>query len=655
MDVGDVTLSGQRGDTVAVFIDGDATLLNSLSNAEALTIRVGDSEIVRPLRLLKGGALVYRFVRSEQVAVHYSVARHAPAAAKGNIKLTQVTNASVVSANTPWAGKQAAPLFDDVDPRLCVNGYSISADGSGCGLSWTFSQVAPAEAFTIYGAQFQSDAGTGQSHDIVVTFSRPVSGIAVGIYDPTYVGNFVAVYDSLGNEVGRKDFAAYGEGNYGVDDTEIHGSISKVLLHPAEGDFVDYGLYIIVPAGCRVPTPVYKQSAPAPWHNDLYDHDGTQTIGYKGCGLTSLTMAIAANGGPSGDGFVDPGEVNRLLKAAPGDQFIDGGMNWPVNTASLTGGFLKYRQVRDTAQMRRELCAGNAVIVGVKLVGNTAHHFVLVTGIESDGSFTINDPATGTTRPLTAYPKYSFRGAIAPSAVPAPTQTRVASGGTGSLSTDLVLGAVESTLGLSAPNAAVVATDATGRHSSFNPATGDTVTDIPGSYAFGDMLDNDETGEVATNVTTTVAIEVVQPGTYRFEITPSQTHGDSAFLYNVVSSSSAIPSFATLPYDGIAGNTISYDATVSNTGLTVVPTVKDHVLTKYLCGNVFGVRNKNGVAIDVSYVVTTGETGILHLPPRPANSPYSQVTFSTVTKGDISIYAYGALIATRSNEGKTCH
>jgi hypothetical protein len=653
MDLAEVALRGQPGDTVAVFIEADDDFLKTLPESEVLAVGTSATELVRPLRTFSGLVQVYRFHQSEEITLRYTIARHAPVSGRGKVKLTQITSAKVVGSRRPWAGEHSSSFAADVDPLLCVNGLSISGNGTECGVTYTFSRVAPPEAYTVYGSQFQSDPGTSDSHDIVVTFSKPVTGIAVGIYDPTYVGNFVAVYDSLGNEIGNKQFAAFGpDVTFSVDNAELHGSISKVLLHPAAGDYVVWALYIIVAPGCHVSVPLFKQSSPAPWGHDTYDHT-TYTVGQKGCALTSLTMAIQARG-PISDDLLTPGDVNRLLTSTPTQQFNRGGnMLWANNVAFLTGGAFVYRPVSDTASMRRELCDGNAVIVGVKLGPKGPGHFVLVTGIEGDGTFTINDPATGTQRPLADYGDYSFRGAIAPRALPAPTATRLTSNSSG-IAADVVQAPNGGALQIVASNAAVAATDVLGRQTSFNAMTGDSIVAIPDSHVWRDHLDNDETGEVDSDVAATIHIGSIQPGTYRIDITPTQTVADSAYVSYLIPGV-PMPPVTILRFNAIAGNTISYDAAVGDGSLVVVPSVKPHVLAKYLCGNTFGIRNKNGVAIDVSYIVTTGERGVLQLPPRPANSPYSQVTFTTVTTGDVSIYAYGTLVATRLNEGRACH
>jgi hypothetical protein len=152
-----------------------------------------------------------------------------------------------------------------------------------------------------------------------------------------------------------------------------------------------------------------------------------------------------------------------------------------------------------TQQLDNALCSQtpHPVIVGVKLGSTDARgspgHFVLVTGADGSGDYTIFDPATGTGGSLnTDYlGEFSTRGIVRDP------------------STDV------SGLNIDAgANISLLVTDASGNRTGADPASGNPLQEIPGSAYFVDRLDNDVTGAIATNPSHTVVIPTPKQGAF---------------------------------------------------------------------------------------------------------------------------------------------
>lgn len=151
----------------------------------------------------------------------------------------------VVSASVNYVGRAAAP------PSMTC---TATAPGpSSC----------PADSVTIVPYQpgnpfgdFQSDFGTGASNPITITFSSPVRNVSITADDPTYAGNMVIAYDSVGNEIMRSNFAYSGApGNY-IESTRLLAvsQIKSIHLVPAAADYVAYSGLSFDPADTCPPT-----------------------------------------------------------------------------------------------------------------------------------------------------------------------------------------------------------------------------------------------------------------------------------------------------------------------------------------------------------------------------------------------------------------
>jgi hypothetical protein len=258
---------------------------------------------------------------------------------------------------------------------------------------------------------------------------------------------------------------------------------------------------------CQVQIPTPFGQGQQPWGSQQYGFDFGSTISQLGCALTSLTMALQfAHSNPN---FSDPGALNTFMqnhqdfngtRSVDWDAAVRDASNYTLKFDDL-GGFrssifdpVGARQLLDEALCRQP---AHPVIVGVKLnslgMGGSPGHFVLVTGRDEDGNYTILDPATGTTGSLgTAYAnEFSTRGIVRDP----PGDISALDIGTGS-------------------NVSLLVTDAVGNRTGSDPATGNPLQEIPGSAYFVDRLDNDVTGAVDSNPSHMILIPTPKQGTF---------------------------------------------------------------------------------------------------------------------------------------------
>jgi hypothetical protein len=149
--------------------------------------------------------------------------------------------------------------------------------------------------------------------------------------------------------------------------------------------------------------PVFTQRSPV-WAKEPLGSDPVDTIGSSGCALTAVTMVQAAFGFQT-----NPHLLNQWL-TQHGGYVLNDAILWRQAMGSTAGAVrLKWvhipgivAQLRTDDQdssdlppaavIRRELDAGNLVVVEVRLHGNM--HFVVLTG-HAGTDFTINDPWYG--------------------------------------------------------------------------------------------------------------------------------------------------------------------------------------------------------------------------------------------------------------------
>jgi hypothetical protein len=260
---------------------------------------------------------------------------------------------------------------------------------------------------------------------------------------------------------------------------------------------------------CVVQLPNKYGQGQSPWGTDPYGGKSSKTLGALGCALTSLTMAMqyAYGSSPLPPEFTNPGNLNISMTTA--SDFDKSAVSWDRAARHASNNKLKFdslggfvnsvdnpiaaKQVLDYA-----LCSTNPhpVIIGVKLAicGPTGcpGHFVIVTGRDEDGHYTIVDPADGSQKNLDSYAnEFSTRGIV-----------RDPPGDISALDID------------TGDNVTLLVTDAIGNRTGTDPTSGSPLQQIPGSAYFIDRVDDDITGEIDTQPAHMVLIPTPKPGTY---------------------------------------------------------------------------------------------------------------------------------------------
>jgi len=213
------------------------------------------------------------------------------------------------------------------------------------------------------------------------------------------------------------------------------------------------------------------------WVHHPYDKTPPDSIGNKGCGLTSLCVALAFQGVPC-----RPDVLNDFMNLH-NDYYGNGKIDWEAATRDFAGNVnpsLKFKLVASNpSDELKTLVCNNwvPVVVGVNLSGGLnqyglqhAGHFVVVTGWDGN-DFNIWDP--NSKKGFTTLGQY---GAF---------QTR---GWIGDPQGNL------SSLVLTVDNALLQIVDPAARQTGFDPVTKQRVQAIPNSACFLDALGDDATG-----------------------------------------------------------------------------------------------------------------------------------------------------------------
>ncbi len=638
------TLTGTAGDNVTLHLSADASLLADLPASETITAHIGDETMVLSLRELTRGVVVHEFADGAPVLARYEMSRSLERLPHGRVVLTQETSARVEGMRAPWvSARSIIPRSGDlVASPDCGSPIDVSANTTVCTTNVQFSQVAPADAFLAEGAEFQSDAGHAESHQITIQFSRPVSSVEMTIYDPTFPGNNFTTFDSAGAQVAFTAFPGNGQPGVTTVQSATHsGRIASITLDAAPADFVAYSMRVVFQsAGCKVNVTSMGQGQ-LPWALDVLDHSPTVTIKQRGCALTSVAMGLTGFGIAT-----DPRVLNNTLKVTPGG-FKGLGLNWLTDVPAGSNRTLRYEQISSDDQMKKEICAGNPAVVGVDIDSKgTPHHFVLVNQVKADSTFWITDPRHGSGVELDlkqTYPVYQYRGVIKPVNAPAIQGALTHAPTPGTLLSFAAVSGPD-VLAVLVRNASITLTDNAG----LSAATGGAVSvqQIPGSFAFTDMLDDDdEPFAVATEQSSTVGVPSVDSAFYTVQIVPMVSGRDSALVMLARTDGSDFPS-KTFYYDGIAGTPVLFEITNTAGVVDASPLITGEVDITASCGLSHQVRNANDVDLAATYLVEeTGETGAVLLPARPAGKSYSRTKLTTTTHGTLSIQYHGRVIA----------
>lgn len=298
---------------------------------------------------------------------------------------------------------------------------------------------------------------------------------------------------------------------------------------------------------CAAPGKVTPESQGNPsWGGQLYDNSATLTIANRGCGLTSLSMALNCAGVPN-----DPDSLNDFLKENGGYNGLQ--VDWDITRkVSLASGHSPLKFIGFTtnspAGLADALCQSNCgVIVGVNFHSDgtpcpsgSQCHFVLVTGMQGD-RFQIADPAG----------KGSFLDG------PPYNSSFVTRGWVADPAGDI------SGLDVIVQDAALLITNDVGQQSGVDPVTGTVSNSIPRSSAFADSLADDVTGEQPTDVGSYLQIFQPSGGLYRIDVTPV-TSGTNDLVINAFSADGTPQPRVVLPVTGGVGATTTFQVMYSS-------------------------------------------------------------------------------------------
>ncbi len=336
--------------------------------------------------------------------------------------------------------------------------------------------------------------------------------------------------------------------------------INGTAYTPGQTFIAHDNVAFVVTSGCVTSLGVTRLSQGDPrWGGEIYDHT-TQHISSLGCALTSLTMAMNFGGLSN----FTPGSLNNDAIALAHAYDSEGNVNWDLIPSIGNRTFATTRINSATASQAANnyldhvLCElGRPVVVGVFNNPSTGAacsgvcHFVLVTGKQTDGKYTIADPGNGSHTTLDAYGnRFETRGYI-PSAALRP-------------SPDVPAASITERLSVSASGrVTLLVVDPAGNRTGIDPVSGSRTEGIPNSTHFMDSLTDDVTGDLSNDVSHSVYVGEPSPGRYEIRLTVSQggPFRISATTF-FASGAHATPLF--IDGVGVQGQTLVYYVTVGD-------------------------------------------------------------------------------------------
>lgn len=139
-------------------------------------------------------------------------------------------------------------------------------------------------------------------------------------------------------------------------------------------------------------TPLFRQGDPRWARRELGANTGT-TVSAAGCAMTAMAMAISKVSGA----VYTPLQLDTYLDVSEG--YEGNAIRWDV--AARMVGFHAGKVPWDFERLSAELADGRPVVVGMDYKPGSAggkdgtDHWIVVTHVAPDGSFSANDPATG--------------------------------------------------------------------------------------------------------------------------------------------------------------------------------------------------------------------------------------------------------------------
>ncbi|PJI06585.1 MULTISPECIES: 3D domain-containing protein [Clostridium] len=158
--------------------------------------------------------------------------------------------------------------------------------------------------------------------------------------------------------------------------------------------------------------PLFRQTD-ARWASQPY---GQGNIGTSGCGPTSFAMIISGLSGKlgswdkNGDGMLDPGEAATYAIASGYNSSTGEGTSWGLfdNSSTSQFGINSSNEIEPSnySYVYDQLKEGNPVVASMHAGHFTkGGHFIVLTGVDTDGQVLINDP-----NPKTGINKFPIEG-----------------------------------------------------------------------------------------------------------------------------------------------------------------------------------------------------------------------------------------------------
>jgi hypothetical protein len=253
--LGDVNVRGEAGDTVALALVGDDSIIGTIDASEMVYVTVGDRVTAEPLAAFRRSHSVFRFSTSGTVNLEYTISRNMQVPANwrpvGALSLSQLVGgtSAAIDARTPWVrGAAARAVRSHAAATIAADAAANTlieapAPGTYEGVSVSMTPYAPNDG--PWTADFQSNPGHGQSHSIDIEFGTPVAVVVVTIVDPDFPGNTITAYDASGAVISTQEFGYdLKPGHVTTETLMVSGAISRIVLAAAPGDYVSYSMQI---------------------------------------------------------------------------------------------------------------------------------------------------------------------------------------------------------------------------------------------------------------------------------------------------------------------------------------------------------------------------------------------------------------------------
>lgn len=281
------------------------------------------------------------------------------------------------------------------------------------------------------------------------------------------------------------------------------------------------------------------------WSGKQYANNPAMTIGWYGCALTSLAMALNTYGASvsASTGFT-PLQLNNLATA--GHWYSGNSVVFDVFTRNVVASW-KFHFLGPVSSLQSlvdPICQGHPVIVGVNLDSKgRPGHYVLVTGIDptDPSTFLIADPACGSGKTTLK----DYGNVFVPRGYVADPPNDI------------------SGLDIAITNCYVLVTSPTGQRTGIDPATGMEFNEIPQAGHFTDGLVNDVTGVRLPDTSSTVQVFQPSAGAYRVQLTSllPQTSAISLFAFSTDGTAQPAHSFSVA---APPGHIVSFNAHYSS-------------------------------------------------------------------------------------------